>query len=281
MRASAVQLALPRHSCLKRRVQLHLQSLLSPSSPNGQNGWYTGSVSFDVTPPSETISGGVTCTWIPDYTGSDGTGLSFTSTCTDSAGLTSPAGTSPAFMFEATGPAAPTVSLSPGTPNGANGWYTGSVSFVVTAPAETISGGVTCTSIPDYTGPDGTGLTFTSTCTDSAGLTSPAGTSPAFMFEATGPAAPTVSLSPGSPNGQNGWYVSSVSFDVTPPSETISGGVTCTSIPDYTGPDGMSLFFSSMCTDNAGLTDSGSSPSFMFEATGPAAPTVSSLAIFT
>ena len=146
---------------------------------------------------------------------------------------------------------------------------------------ETISGGVTCTSISDYTGPDGPGLSFSSTCTDDAGLTSSAGTSPTFMFEAAGPAAPVVALSPSSPNGQHGWYISSVSFLITPPSETISGGVTCTSIPNYTGPDGTGLSFTSTCTDNAGLTSSaGTSPTFMFEATGPSVPTDHFVAIF-
>ena len=184
MRASAVRLALLQASCLKllvRRLPMFHSLLVRLTVlTDGTPALSHSTLQLQLRRSLEALRG----TSIPDYTGPDSeTTTSASTTCTDNAGLTS-LGASPSFMFEATGSAAPTVSLSPGSPNGENGWYTSSVSFLITPPSETISGGVTCTSIPDYTGPDGTGLSFTSTCTDNAGLTNSAGTSPTFKFEA-------------------------------------------------------------------------------------------------
>jgi hypothetical protein len=159
----------------------------------------------------------------------------------------------------------PTVVVSPDRSPDHNGWYNAAVTFS-TAPGsfDNDSGLESCDDDLVYTAPDGSDLTVTLECLDKAGNTG-SGTSGAFDFDDTNPIVDSVT--PDRSPDHNGWYNAAVTWTAAG-SDGTSGIDTCESLA-YPGPDGADLTVTRTCTDVAGNSGSGSSPSFDFDDTNP------------
>ena len=188
---------------------------LSPASPNGTNGWYTYSVT--VTANSTDATSGIASdsvsldgsTWAPSLTiSTDGT-YTVQVQAKDKAGNT--ACTTKTIKLDTT---PPTASLVLPPADGSNGWYISPVTVTVTGTDGTSGVGSQLVSLDGSTwvssltlSTDGV-YSIRGRVTDNAGNATT--TSPVTVsVDRTAP-VPDVSLSPASPNGANGWYVSPV-----------------------------------------------------------------------
>jgi large repetitive protein len=216
------------------------------------NNWYTGPVGATLTDSS--FSGIASCS-TTSYAGPDSKSATVSGTCTDNAGKSTTATSAP-FQYEAS---TPKVSAAPSRGPDYNNWYTSAVSATLTDSS--FSGIASCTTT-NYAGPDSKTATVAGTCTDNAGK-SVTGTSSPFQYEGSNP---TVAVSLARSADFNGWYTHPVAATVS--GSSYSGIASCT--PNtYTGPDTATATVSGSCTDNAGKTADGSSPTFQYEASGP------------
>ncbi|HTX30567.1 MAG TPA: hypothetical protein VMD09_04235 [Solirubrobacteraceae bacterium] len=221
-------------------------------SPDYGN-WYTSPVGATLTDSS--FSGIASCS-STTYSGPDSTSATVSGTCTDNAGKSTTATSTP-LEYEAS---SPSVSAAPSRPPDHNGWYTSPVTPTLTDSS--FSGIASCSSTT-YSGPDSTSATVGGTCTDNAGKSTTA-TSSTFQYEASSPTV-TVGLTRGP--DLNGWYTHPVASTVT--GTSYSGIASCTTPATYSGPDTAAATLSGSCTDNAGKTASGVSPAFQYDASGP------------
>ena len=233
-------------------------TLAATGSANGA-GWRTAPFTVSAS-ATDSLSGVAGCQANVTYSGPDtGTG-SISRNCTDNAGNVGSA--SFTFKYDATAPTV-TLAASPASPNGTNGWYKSAVTWM---PSQTdaTSGPASCEPAVVYGGPDSATASVTRTCADVAGNVGSA--SAIFKYDAT---APTVTLtpSPASPNGSNGWYRSAVTWT---PSQTdaTSGAASCEATVVYSGPDSAIASVTRTCTDNAGNVGSNAA-TFKYDGTSP------------
>ena len=242
----------------------------TPSSPNGDNGWYITDVSngFEATDATS----GLSASCIANFplssghnrqsktTSGEGAAVSVTSDgCTDVAGNSAAGVQSDDFMIDKT---APTVTVTPDRGPDHNGWYNHSVVFSATATNNGPSGVGSCDADETYSGPDDAAASVSMDCIDGAGNT---GTGSAnFQYDATDP---SVSATPSRSSDHNGWYnhAFSVSYSGTDDTSDIDE---CDADDSYSGPDTSSGLVSGSCTDNAGNSGS-ASYSFKYDATNP------------
>ncbi len=207
-------------------------------TPNGSNGWFTTPTATGAVTASDAISGVATlgCT-VDGSSVAVGTGGALavsgegthTVTCiaTNNAGLQSTQ--TAAVKIDSQPPATPTFAF---TPNGSNGWFTGSPAGGTVSATDATSGVAfyTCTDNGGNlaVGPGGA-LSLTGdgthaiscTATDNAGNQSAAATT-TVKVDAT---PPTLDLS-FTPNGSNGWFTTPTATGAVTASDAISGVAT-------------------------------------------------------
>ena len=200
---------------------------LTIPSPNGSNGWNkTGPVTATASATDATsgvagvdINGGGA-----SFSASSDGVYPLTASATDQAGNTSTA--SGTIKLDST---PPTLSVSAAAPDGPNGWYVSPA--LVTATDSDATSGLAGTQVQMDGGAWQNGSSFSEgtdgthtlifRAADLAGNTTTA-TPVTVMVDRTAP-VPDVSLSPASPNGSNGWYVSPVT--VTANSSDATSGI--------------------------------------------------------
>lgn len=158
--------------------------------------------------------------------------------------------------------------LTPGSPDGNNGWYRSNVALVWTVTEAESPGSLAKTGCLDQSiTTDQDATTYSCSATSSGGSAGPV--SVTIKRDATAPSAETT-LDDG-PNGSNDWYTTAPDW-TTDGEDGLSGLVTdpCQT-GTYSGPEGTGLTVSGTCTDNAGNSTSDDSPTFKFDATGPSA----------
>jgi hypothetical protein len=163
----------------------------------GTNGWYISNVTVSTT-GADNVSNPVVCT-ADQFQTAETTGAAFSGSCTNDAGLAANAAQL-TVKLDKTPPSAVTLTAS-GT-LGLNNWYTSDVS-IQTSGTETISTPIVCTAAQSQT-TDTTGQTFSGRCTNDAGLAS-ADSQITIKRDATPPVL-SVSFTPDSPDGNNGWW---------------------------------------------------------------------------
>lgn len=160
---------------------------VSPARAPLATGWYTSAISWSVTGTDATSGLGSSGCPAVNYTGPDNAAATIDGFCTDRAGNKSAALTSPAFKYDATGPANVVLSVISGT-SGNNGWYTSNVT-VQASGFDSVSGIATCTTTTLTT--DTAGRNVAGSCKNNAGLTASA---PIIVIKID-KTAPAVSLS--------------------------------------------------------------------------------------
>jgi uncharacterized repeat protein (TIGR01451 family) len=220
-------------------------------------GWYNHAVTFTAS-GTDALSGmdAASCT-SSTYSGPDSASASVTGSCKDLAGNT---GSSDPFSFQYDG-TGPVVTVTADRDPNANDWYNSSIGFTASGTDAT-SGGVTCSEISDYSGPDGTGLTAGGICTDAAG-----NMGSGWLFFKYDSTAPVVTITPQRDPDSNGWYNNEIGF-TTSGTDATSGPVTCTDI-QYASADGASLSVTGTCTDQAGNIGTSEEFSFKYDGTPP------------
>ena len=210
-------------------------------APNG-NGWNNSDVTVSFT-CTDALSGVAGCT--PATTlSTEGAGQSVTGTATDQAGNTASATVS-GINIDKTAPSA-SAAITAGTP-GTNGWYVSPVTVSSTC-TDALSGVASAPGAVTLSA-DGAGQGASGTCVDQAGNSAGASVS-GIDIDQTAPAA-SYTISPATPDGNNGWYVTSptVSFSGT---DATSGIAACS--PSVSLGDGPAQSATGSCTDNAGNT---------------------------
>src|SRR3954469_962207 len=157
---------------------------------------------------------------------------------------------------------APTVTISPSRVADGKGFYGHSVTF--TTSGTDAGGTVTCSAPQTYNGPDVSHLAIVGSCTDAAGNTKSATFD--LRYDTTAPAVRVAFRV----RDRNGWY--NRAFNITwlgTDNTGGSGGVTCTPVQHYAGPDTASGSLSGSCSDAVGNTASGTFP-FAYDDTDPA-----------
>jgi hypothetical protein len=251
-----------------------------PSSPDGTNGWFQqASVQFTlagsdarsgVAQSFYTVDGGATQTYAGAVTVSGQGDHTITYWSVDNAGNTE-AATSAEIKLDNVKPST-SIAVSPAAPDGSGGWYATTPSFTLSASEATsgvastlyrIDSGATQTYSGAVAIPDGQ-HTITYWSVDSAGNTESATTTSTIKVDTVKPST-SITISPASPDGTNGWRVSATSFTLNGSDATsgvastfyqIDGGATQT----YTGsavsiPQG-SHTVSYWSVDTAGNTES-------------------------
>jgi hypothetical protein len=158
--------------------------------------------------------------------------------------------------------------LTPGSPDGDNGWYRSNVALVWTVTEAESLGSLVKTGCADQNiTADQAATTYSCSATSAGGSSGPV--SVTIKRDATAPSAVTTLDS--APNGSNGWYTTAPAW-TTNGADSLSGLVNAPcAAGTYAGPEGTGLIVSGACTDNAGNSASDDSPSFKFDATGPSA----------
>ncbi len=235
---------------------------VSPSTPNGANGWYVSPVTVDFT-CSDTLSGVRTCP-PPIMLSSDGAAQSVARTISDHAD--NPASTTTGtFDIDLTPPSV-VSSVSPATPDGDSGWYVTQPTITFTC-FDATSGVLSCPA--DVTLADGGGQSVTRTARDGAGHVASTTAGP-FQVDTVAP-TPTITLS--GTLGSNGWYTSPVQVTVSG-SDATSGVSTLTldgsaysSPRSYNAEGTTALTYSAQ--DAAGNTSAAQSGSFTIDTVPP------------
>ena len=178
----------------------------APDRPPDSSGWYNHPVTFTFS-GTDALSGLAGCSAPVAYSGPDGPGRTVTGNCTDVAG-NSAAGGSPAFNYDATGPAI--TGTLPSRPPDHDGWYTHPVSFTFLG-RDDISGIASCVTA-NYAGPDGENK-VTGGCSDVAGNVSRA--TFAIKYDATRPPSPDVHVAPGNRRVDVSWNLPGDAATVT------------------------------------------------------------------
>jgi hypothetical protein len=190
------------------------------SGTQGNGAWYTSdvTVTWDVADIESGIQSSTDCQ--PRTISSDTTGITFTCSVTNGAGLRS--SRSVTVKRDATAPDIAHV-LQPAQPDGQNGWYRTdvSVSWSVSDALSGLASSSGCA--PGAVTANTRGTTFTCSATDLAGNHGDAAVT--IKRDA---APPTIgqTVAPTAPDGANGWYVSSPLVTFTC-SDDVSGVAAC------------------------------------------------------
>jgi len=148
---------------------------------------------------------------------------------------------------------------------GNNGWYTSDVdvSWSVVDNESTISSKSASCDTTTTINTDTTGQTVSCTATSAGGTDTKSVT---IKRDATAPTNVAGELDRAADS--NGWYNHAVNATFTGDDPT-SGIASCSSDGAYSGPDGTGKTVTGSCTDNAGNSANGSSPTFNYDATAP------------
>lgn len=225
----------------------------------GSNDWYTSDVTIE-TMGVDSISTAVVCT-ADQFQTTETTGQPFAGSCTNDAGITTPA-TGLTIKLDKTGPSA-ALAVTVGTV-GANGWYTSDVT-VDTSGTDAISLPVTC-SADQFETTETAGQVFNGSCTNDAGLSTNAAPL-TIKLDKTGPSS-SLAVSAGT-LGSNDWYTSDVTVD-TAGSDSISNPTTCT-VDQFLTSETIGQVFNGSCANDAGLTTNATSLTVKLDKTGPSA----------
>jgi hypothetical protein len=160
---------------------------------------------------------------------------------------------------------APTIdyTLNPGTPDGANGWYKSDVTLTWTVTDSESAVTKTGCNNQNITS-DQQATTYSCSATSAGGSAGPVSVS--IKRDATAPTNVAGELDRAADS--NGWYNHAVNATFTGDDAT-SSIASCSSDGAYSGPDGTGKTVTGSCTDNAGNSASGSSPTFNYDATAP------------
>ncbi len=227
----------------------------TPAGPDGSNGWFQlASVQFGLTASDAlsgvaqsfyTLDGGATQTYTGAVTVSGQATHTISYWSVDNAGNTEATGTA-TIKLDNVKPST-SIAFTPASPDGSGGWYATTPSFTLSAsdatsgPASTlyrIDSGATQTYSGAVSIPDGQ-HTITYWSVDSAGNSESATTTSTIKVDTVKPST-SLTISPASPDGTNGWRVSATSFTLSGSDATsgvastfykIDGGATQT----YTG----------------------------------------------
>ena len=235
-----------------------ISSVVTPTSPNGNNGWYTGNVSLDWTvsepqSPSSLVKTGC----VDQNITADQAATTYSCAATSAGGSSGPVDVT--IKRDATAPSISASTLS--LPNGA-GWYKAPVTVHYTC-SDARSGLASC-SADDTLSTDGANQSSSGEAEDNAGNTANAGVSP-INIDTTAPTA-TAHASPG-PNA-NGWNNSNVTVSFTG-NDSLSGIASCSdSVLFDTAGVGQSA--SGTCTDKAGnVSDTATASGINIDLTDP------------
>jgi hypothetical protein len=233
--------------------------VLTPSNPDGSNGWYKSNVSlvWTVTDGESTV----TKTGCVDQNiTADQDATTYSCSATSAGGSTGPVNVT--IKRDATAPT--DVSGAPDRAPDSGTWYNHTVGVDFTG-LDATSGIASCTTT-NYSGPDSSAVTANGSCTDNAGNSSN-GVSSAFNYDGSAPTGVALSVTAGTA-GANGWYTSDVTVSTTG-TDTVSG-VTCTADQFQTTETGGTVFNGS-CTNGAGLMTNAAPLTVKLDKTGPSA----------
>ncbi len=223
----------------------------------GANGWYISDVTVD-TDGTDSISNPTSCT-ADQVISTEGAAVAVDGSCTNDAGLTTPASTL-YLKIDKTGPSA-SLAVTAGTP-GANGWYISDVT-VGTSGSDTVSNPTTCTA-DQFQTTETAGSVFNGSCTNDAGLATNADPL-TVKLDKTGPSAALAVTA--ATLGNNGWYVSNVTIS-TSGTDSISNPTTCTA-DQFQTTDTTGTAFNGSCTNDAGLSTNAAPLTVKRDATAP------------
>ncbi|MBA4376447.1 MAG: hypothetical protein C0401_09790 [Anaerolinea sp.] len=215
--------------------------VLTPSTPGGANGWYTGNVTlvWTVTDPESTV----TKTGCVDQSITADQGATTYSCSATSAGGSS----GPVTVTIKRDSTAPVVSISPDTLPDYNTWYNNPVVFTISGTDAT-SGIASCDSAVNYNSPDNLTAEVTGNCKDNAGNVG--SNQVGFQYDGT---VPTISVAV-TPEPIAGWYNQTTGA----PTATFACGDATAGIESCTAPytfgEGTDLSTSGTAKDNAGNT---------------------------
>lgn len=186
---------------------------VSPTGPDGTNGWYTGTVTVDWTVTESDSPNSLTTDGCADVTVSaDQLGTSYTCSAKSSGGVSSVT-TTESIKRDGNGPSVSYTSAAGTLGNG--GWYVSPVTATFTA-TDGFSGPATQTGTTPSGSQQGAAVFLGSPeFSDDAGNTTQVGaaSSPAFMIDTVAPAVGVAVLS-GTPNAA-GWYRTPVTASFT------------------------------------------------------------------
>jgi hypothetical protein len=220
------------------------------SGKQGNNGWYTSSVTVKIDVENATDT---TCPVVKTFNTSSDV---LTCSATDGQATNN---FSLQFKIDSTPPAVTSASVS--RPADSNGWYNHAVTITFVG-TDSGSGIASCTSVT-YSGPDSSTATVGGVCTDNAGNTSSAGAF-AIKYDSTPPA---VTATPARAPDGDGWYSHTVQVAFAGTDAT-SGIASCSAPVTYSGPDSASASAAGSCTDQAGNAGTATS-TFHYDSTAP------------
>ena len=229
---------------------------LTPSSPDGANGWYQSNVTlvWSVTDPESAV----TMTGCVDQNiTADQAATPYSCSATSAGGSSGPVDVT--IKRDATPPT--DVNGAAARLPDHNGWYNAPVD-VTFSGLDATSGIASCTSAT-FSGPDNAAASAAGSCTDNAG--NAANGSFALMYDASGPSA-SLTVTAGTA-GANGWYTSDVTVS-TSGSDSVSGIESCTLDQSQTAETAGTSFDGS-CTNGAGLTTNATPLTIKLDKTAP------------
>jgi hypothetical protein len=233
------------------------------TGPQGDDDWYIGdvNVSWTVVDDESPITSQTGCT--ASSVTADVASVSFTCTATSTGGTASKTVT---IMRDAS---APLLDAVVSGPQGANGWYTGTVT-VTWNKSDPTSGvppfhsheeGAVDPCLDRTVTSNTAGTTFSCTIENGAGLTTTKS-----VFVKRDASAPTVAGAVSGTMGNNGWYVSDVTVSWTT-ADDVSGATPCAS--NFLTADNAGASFSCTTTNGAGMTATGNVTGIKRDATKP------------
>jgi hypothetical protein len=224
---------------------------LDPATPDGDNGWWTDTVSLDWTVTETGSPGSLVLDGCADQTiSADQMEATYSCSATSSGGSSGPVNVK--VKRDGNAPSVVYTSASPATPDGDNGWYVTPVTatFTATDLFSGVAGSGTGTNVSTA---DGSAVTIPSTAfSDNAGNTALAGTasSPEFKIDTVDPDVPAFVDGPA--DGDS-YYFGSVPAAPTCTSDDDTSLLKDCVVTGYTGAVG-SHTLTATATDNAGNT---------------------------
>jgi hypothetical protein len=219
---------------------------VSPASPDGSNSWYVTTPTFTLSGVDGLsgldslkyqIDGGATQTYGGAVPIADGT-HTISYWALDKAGNVEGTHTSATIKVDTAKPST-TIAVNPASPNGSNGWYSGSApTFTLSASDPAPGSGVATTkyqidagSVQSYSSavtiPDGQ-HTISYWSVDAAGNTESTHTSATIKVDTVKPST-SLLINPLAPNGTNGWYKTTAPTFTLTAADTAGSGVASTS----------------------------------------------------
>ena len=239
---------------------------ISPPTPTGASGWYTGDVSLDWTVAEadspETLKQ-IGC--VDQSITADQAATSYSCEATSEGG-TAQAGPV-TIKRDSNGPVVSYDGVVSGTV-GANGWYTSDVT-VRFKGTDALSGPASATKNATTSGDGSTVSVSSPAFTDNAGNTTLAGnqTSPAFKIDTQAPEAPTATLTQ-TPNAE-GWNKSDVAVQFADAGDNGPSGIAVCTADQPVNTETAGETVSGTCTDKAGNVSPATTVTIKLDKTGP------------